>query len=322
MRATRRQPRCGTIDGQQQPAWPGHAGPRGFLWRPNLSLWTALPNGVRSGGDFLGVTVFVSPRLSTDGPASLPLTSFPAFANWPSKALADVKLTVEVEGLGVLDAPHDPASTAPDPATWQLVFGGDVGDQRRVPRPRRPPHPHVPRSGHRRPRAPLYADVAGSFLPALPPVTTGPLAHRWPTSWATSATAATTSTSGSTCCSTPSSARSTTRKRGRYILPAAIPAGERRRFAFLQAYRFYDRSAKRQEHPRAVRPDRPEQVHPDRSRRRSTSTATSPSAATTRCCCGRRDRHRPARPLRPGDPATGSHPRRGQRPGGLHGRQR
>ena len=37
-------------------------------------ILTALPNGIHPSGA-LKVTVFVSPRLSTDGPPSLPLSS-------------------------------------------------------------------------------------------------------------------------------------------------------------------------------------------------------------------------------------------------------
>ena len=90
-------------------------------------LLTALPNGFRRGGELLGVTVFVSPRLSTDGEPFLPLTKFPAFSDWPA-ALAQLRLFVEVENLGTFDTGADPDSFAqPDSATWALVFGGEVG---------------------------------------------------------------------------------------------------------------------------------------------------------------------------------------------------
>ena len=46
-------------------------------------IWTALPNGFRDGGNALGFTIFVSPRLTADGDSE-PLSVFPAFSNWPA----------------------------------------------------------------------------------------------------------------------------------------------------------------------------------------------------------------------------------------------
>ena len=73
-------------------------------------IFTALPNGIDRSG-LLKVTVFVSPRLSTDGAGSLFLSSFPAFENWPktfARLLEEGGLVIEFEGSG-------PVSTDPDP---------------------------------------------------------------------------------------------------------------------------------------------------------------------------------------------------------------
>ena len=203
-------------------------------------LWTALPNGVRGGGDALGLTVYVSPRLSTDGPPSRPLTDFPAFSDWPA-ALSDIKLAVEIENVGVLDTGPDADSTPADQATWKLVFGGDVGvvsgeftdlSERRVRSfPAADVDDHV---------LGLYADVASTFPTGFPPVTTGPLASladelgnlgdarddlykRLDSGFDAELS------------------QHDDNKRGRYLPRSAVPPGEQRRFAFLQAYRFYDR---------------------------------------------------------------------------------
>ncbi|MGH9245457.1 MAG: hypothetical protein ACRD29_14305 [Acidimicrobiales bacterium] len=86
-------------------------------------VFTALPNGVHETGDFLRVTIFVSPRLATDGAGELPLAGgdFAAFADWPA-AVADTKFAIEVAGLGPLDTEPDPGSAPPDSPTWHALF--------------------------------------------------------------------------------------------------------------------------------------------------------------------------------------------------------
>jgi hypothetical protein len=85
------------------------------------AIFTALPNGVIN-GDHLGVTVFVSPRLSTGGAGELPLTGgdFPAFEDWPT-TLDDIVFSILFESLGTLDPDPDPAPPWTS-STWRLLF--------------------------------------------------------------------------------------------------------------------------------------------------------------------------------------------------------
>ena len=46
-------------------------------------MWTALPNGFNAAGDKLKLSVLVSPRLVTNGPAGT-LAEFPDFLDWPA----------------------------------------------------------------------------------------------------------------------------------------------------------------------------------------------------------------------------------------------
>ena len=88
------------------------------------AVFTALPNGLHESGERWRVTVFVSPRLLTDGAGNLDLTgaNFPAFADWPA-TIANTKFTILVDGVGSFDTEPDPDSPAPDSATWLALFG-------------------------------------------------------------------------------------------------------------------------------------------------------------------------------------------------------
>src|SRR5919106_6598474 len=87
------------------------------------AIFTALPNGLHESGSFLQVTVFVSPRLSTDGAGTLPLSGgeFAAFEDWPA-TLLDARFTVVFDGVGSMGTDPDPVSTLPDSGTWHLLF--------------------------------------------------------------------------------------------------------------------------------------------------------------------------------------------------------
>ncbi len=141
-------------------------------------ILTALPNGVDESGDSLRVTVFVTPRLATNGAGPLPLAGgdFPAFADWPA-TLAQMVFGIEFDGATTFDAHPDPASGVPDSATWHLLFDGcsvrdgefnDLSD--RTVRS----FPVAATSGF---VLDLYAQVAEASPTAFPPITTGPLAQ-------------------------------------------------------------------------------------------------------------------------------------------------
>lgn len=86
--------------------------------RQQTLIWTALPNG--HFGDFLALSVFVSPRLTTDeGGEYPPLDLFPDFMNWP-ETLADVSFSIAYG-----DNPPEQVVAATgllDPGMWTAVF--------------------------------------------------------------------------------------------------------------------------------------------------------------------------------------------------------
>src|SRR3954447_18281090 len=90
-------------------------------------ILTCLPNGVDGSGR-LRVTMFTTPRLSTDGPSARLLKDFPSFIDWPRsvrRLVDEGRLAVEFDGLGPVQAEIDPDSPALDDATWAMVFDPD-----------------------------------------------------------------------------------------------------------------------------------------------------------------------------------------------------
>jgi hypothetical protein len=206
------------------------------------AIFTALPNGVHKSGDFLRVTVFVSPRLSTDGAGRLPLegSGFDAFEDWPA-TLAEMKFGVLFDGLGTITADPDPDSTGSDSGTWHLLFDGcSVGEStfndlsnRRV--------LSVPVQAVSQSVLGMYTTVAETSPTEHPPVTTGLLAglgrdlgllgqfkeEFYP----------------------PLDGLfghdGEQKKSGGYLHRSQISPSERERMAFAEAYRFYDRPGAR-----------------------------------------------------------------------------
>lgn len=207
------------------------------------AIFTALPNGLDESGEFLRVTVFVTPRLSTDGAGKLPLAGgdFPAFADWPA-LLADTAFAIEFDGMTTFGADPDPDSAVPDSATWHLLFDGTSvrdGEFR----------DHSTRTVRSFPVAAttasvldLYSQVAETSPTSFPPVTTGPLAdladllggvgqhkHRY----------------YPTLDKLIAQAPGPEGKPGRYLDRSLVPAAQRERLAFVEAYRFFDRPGTR-----------------------------------------------------------------------------
>ena len=132
--------------GQRSPLGPLRAGVRGGLMASESAILTALPNGVDENGEFLRVTVFVTPRLSTGGPDQVPLGDFPAFADWPA-TLAQTVFGIEFDGVATFDTQPDPTSGV---ARLRDVAPALRRDQRGRGRVHRPFGPHravVPRRG-------------------------------------------------------------------------------------------------------------------------------------------------------------------------------
>lgn len=141
------------------------------------AIFTALPNGVHQGGDFLRVTAFVSPRLATGPAPTLPLSSFPSFRNWPV-ALAGAQLAVEIQGVGMLDTRPDPDAPAANEEIWRLLFAEDdvnVATGRFRDLSGRTLH-SFPADDVAGVVLDLYAAVASLSATEYPPVTQGPVA--------------------------------------------------------------------------------------------------------------------------------------------------
>lgn len=87
-------------------------------------IWTLLPNGLDRDRDELRSTIFVTPRLRTGGGRER-LDVFPSFLHW-ADTVANLSFIAEVDGLGGFDLTPDPDYLgAPDPETWDLLFGGE-----------------------------------------------------------------------------------------------------------------------------------------------------------------------------------------------------
>jgi hypothetical protein len=219
-------------------------------------IFTALPNGFDADGRLLRVTVFVSPRLLTDGAGDLALlgSGFDAFQDWPA-ALAEVRFALTVDGFGTLDVEPDPSSPAADSGTWHLLFDGcrvrdggfkDLSGNRFLSFPVRTMAQSI---------LGLYGEVAEGFPTAFPPVTSGPV---------------------SGLAKELGLLASHGRRRyydmldehikreegrrgksGRYLDRDLIPGSQRRFLAFAEAYRFYDRPDSRDPAGPTAVPDPP-----------------------------------------------------------------
>lgn len=206
------------------------------------AIFTALPNGMHKTGEFLRVTVFVSPRLLTDGAGKLPLQGggFDAFEDWPD-TLDEVKFGVLFDGFGTITADPDPEFTRPDSGTWHPLFDRcSVTDGKFNDLSTRQVH-SIPVRAVSQSVLGLYTDIAEASPTEFPPVTTGRLsalgrdlgqlgqfkdefyqplgglfAHD-----------------------------GEPKKTGGYLHRDQIPFAQRERMAFAEAYRFYDRPGTR-----------------------------------------------------------------------------
>jgi hypothetical protein len=82
-------------------------------------MWTALPNGVKSGGSALQLSVFVSPRLYTDPSLPQQLSQFPDFQGWTTK-VQGVQFAVQFQGGAAI--PATVVGSALEPALWAALF--------------------------------------------------------------------------------------------------------------------------------------------------------------------------------------------------------
>jgi len=93
--------------------------------RSQTLIWTALPNG-RYNSDFLKLSVFLSPRLTTDeGGAAPELSLFPDFVNWPATIAAapggPIAFSVAFNGGNPIRV-RLPTVSPLSPDRWQAVF--------------------------------------------------------------------------------------------------------------------------------------------------------------------------------------------------------
>jgi len=83
-------------------------------------MWTALPNGIKSGGSVLQLSVFVSPRLeTTEGLPRPQLSQFPDFVAWTAK-MQKVQFAVQFEGSAAVPATR--VGPAVEPELWAALF--------------------------------------------------------------------------------------------------------------------------------------------------------------------------------------------------------
>lgn len=212
-------------------------------------ILTALPNGVHDDGRRLRVTVFVSPRLSTDGRDREPLSAYAAFRRWPD-ALAELGLRVEFDGVGPVSTDPDPDFPSADLSTWELVFDPDrvavlAGrDQPKDLSKRR--MLTFPANSVAEQVLSLYTDVAMTTPTAFPPATGSPL-----TSLARRLGPLSTAPDRAYALLDEMIAgeQGPAGKGGRYLVRTQSQPPE---LAFAQAYRFYDRPQTRD----PVGPDR------------------------------------------------------------------
>lgn len=202
-------------------------------------IFTALPNGHDRNGRLLRFTVFVSPRLFTDGAGSLPLkgAGFDAFEDWPA-ALAETRFFLTVDGLGTADAEPDPASPPAESSTWHLLFDGcsvrdakfnDLSDRRFL---------SFPVGEMAKAVLELYTEVAEGAHDEFPPLTSGPVAGL----------AKQLGQLGGHGRGRYYKMLDDLMERnegGRYLDRAQIAPSQRRFLAFAEAYRFYDRPGSR-----------------------------------------------------------------------------
>lgn len=205
------------------------------------AILTALPSGVHESGELLRVTVFVSPRLFTEGAGPLPLAGgdFPAFADWPA-VLAQTGFGIDFDGVGTFGADPDPDSSVADSATWHLLFDGcgvRDGAFQDLSTWNVRSFPVAATSAYVLER---YAQVAEISPTAFPPVTVGPLAelgdllgpvgHHKQRYYPALDRLIAEEQEG---------------KPRRYVDLSGVQGDQRTRLAFAEAYRFYDRPGTR-----------------------------------------------------------------------------
>ncbi len=215
-------------------------------------IFTVLPNGHDRNGRLLRFTVFVSPRLFTDGAGDLPLrgAGFDAFEDWPA-ALAETRFFLTVDGLGTFDAEPDPSSPAAESATWHLLFDAcrvrdgkfnDLSDRRFL---------SFPVGEMAKAVMDLYTEVAEGSHDQFPPLSTGPVAGL-------AKELGMLGGHGRERYYKMLDDRMQRHEGGRYLDRSQISAGQRRFLAFAEAYRFYDRPGSRDPAGENAAPAEPE----------------------------------------------------------------
>ena len=141
------------------------------------ATFTALPNGLHESGDFYRVTIFVTPRLLTDGAGVLGMSNvdYPAFFDWPA-TLAGTVFGLELDNIGSVETVPDPDMPPPDSATWHALFDKTSvrdGEVRDFANTRFTSFPVADATKY---MLDLYREVAEGYPSAFPPITVGPLA--------------------------------------------------------------------------------------------------------------------------------------------------
>jgi hypothetical protein len=211
---------------------------------------TALPNGITEDRQSLRVTMFVTPRLSTDGAGELKLSSggFPAFADWPA-TLSRTRFSLVVENVDEYPVDPDPRSPATSTSsTWHELFDkcvvrdgtfNDLSD--RTVR-------SFPASDVAEQVLDVYRQVAEGSATSFPPITSGVLS----TLAETLGTIATDKDRWYRMLDgrirdwqMPPTREGGKTRPGRYLRRAPVPPGTLSAATFAEAYRFYDRPGTR-----------------------------------------------------------------------------
>ncbi|MGR0221290.1 hypothetical protein [Agromyces sp. ZXT2-6] len=140
------------------------------------AIFTAIPAGREPEHGHLRVTVFVTPRLATGAAAGVlvPITDFPAFANWPA-TLAGARFAFDIGGVGQVEGFEPDGAIAPDPDLWERLFGGTTVGEARFQHFEQAVVHSYPVGEVASAVTGLFQLIAASSPESFPPVTRGPL---------------------------------------------------------------------------------------------------------------------------------------------------
>ena len=146
------------------------------------AIFTALPNGLHESGERWRVTIFVSPRLLTDGAGDARrcrASTSRRSSTGPRRSPTRSSRTRSSTTSDPFDTEPDPDSPPPDSATWHALFGKtEVRDGEVQRHGRARSCASFPVADASKYVLDLYRQVAEGYPTAFPPITSGPLPTR------------------------------------------------------------------------------------------------------------------------------------------------